>query len=285
MGTVAVIVLSHRGAAQVARLVSRISEGTDSVAVIHHDPTGEPLKLTGMRNAAVIPDPISCDWGRLSLVKAQWHSLRWVARNIPDFSWALLISGQDYPIRSMRDIERELAESPYDAYLRHFRITGDPADDVHPWQTLTRRRYLYKRRIPFSRRSIALPFQRRHPFHDGTRLYVGDMWFNLSAPAVHAMLENRELAERLMRYFRFAPIPDEAFISCMALNTDSIRTLANDSKRFIDWVGSSPHPELITAAHLDALAQSEAFFARKIDADLHPDIPDLLDELARARHH
>lgn len=283
MGTVAVIVLSHRGPAQVARLVSRISEGTNSVAVVHHDPTGEPLRLTSARNVAVIPDPIPCGWGRLSLVEAQWRSLRWVAKNIPDFSWALLISGQDYPIRSMRDIERELCESPHDAYLRHFVITDDPADDIDPWQALTRRRYLYKRRIPFSRRSIALPFRRRHPFRDGTRLYVGDMWFNLSATAVHAMLENRELAERLMSYLRFAPIPDEAFICCMALNTDPKLNVANDSKRFIDWVGSSPHPELITTAHLDALAQSDAFFARKVDADRHPDIPDLLDELAKRR--
>jgi hypothetical protein len=38
-------------------------------------------------------------------LQAQRKALGWVAANIPDFSWFLLISGQDYPVRPMKLIE------------------------------------------------------------------------------------------------------------------------------------------------------------------------------------
>lgn len=281
-GPVAVVVLSHREPGQVARLVDRITQGTNAVAVVHHDPTGEPLSLRPSSSVAVIPDPVACRWGRLSIVQAQWKALRFVRDNVPDFSWVLLVSGQDYPIRSMASIEAELAASPHDAYLRHFPV-GDPADDVVAWQALTRRRYLRKRRLPGTHRSVPLPFARRHPFRDGVGLYVGDMWFNLSATAVHRMFEAEALADRLMRYLRFAPIPDEAFICSLALNVRPALDVAPDSKRFISWRERQAHPDTITAAHLDRLRESDAFFARKVDVRAHPEVPDLLDELAAAR--
>ncbi|MEV0596371.1 beta-1,6-N-acetylglucosaminyltransferase [Nonomuraea cavernae] len=282
-GTVAVIVLSHRDPAQVARLVRRVTTGANTLAVVHHDPTGEPLTLRPASDVAVIPDPAPCRWGRLSLVRAQWRALDWVRANVPDLSWALLVSGQDYPIRTMRDIENELAVTPAHAYLRHFRADGDPADDVHPWQDLTRRRYLHRRRLPFSARSLPLPVARRHPYRDGVGLYVGDMWFNLSADAVGGMLEATPLSDRLLRYLRHAPIPDECFIASMALNTCAPELVRNDSKRFIKWTPRSKHPQTITAGHRDLLVASDAFFARKLDAAGHPEVPDLLDALAEER--
>ncbi|WP_433181003.1 beta-1,6-N-acetylglucosaminyltransferase [Actinoallomurus sp. CA-150999] len=281
-GPLVVIVLSHRHPAQVARLVDRIRTGTDTVAVVHHDPSGEPLTLRPASDVALIPDARPCRWGRLSLVEAQWRSLRWVADNIPEFSWALLVSGQDHPIRPMTAIEKELTASPYDAYLRHFAVTSDPAEDTDPWQAVTRRRYLRKRRLPRTHRSVPLPLARRHPYRDGVGLYVGDMWFNLSATAVHGMLAD-PLADRLLRYLRYAPIPDEAFICSMARNTRPALSVANDSKRFIRWGPDASHPDLITADHLDEIRASDAFFARKVDVSAHPEIPDLLDQVAAER--
>jgi hypothetical protein len=281
-GPLVVIVLSHRQPAQVARLVDRIRTGTDTVAVVHHDPSGEPLTLRPASDVAFIPDARPCRWGRLSLVEAQWRSLRWVVDNIPEFSWALLVSGQDHPIRSMTAIEKELAASPYDAYLRHFAVTSDPAEDTDPWQAVTRRRYLRKRRLPRTHRSVPLPLPRRHPYRDGVGLYVGDMWFNLSAAAVHGMLAD-PLADSLLRYLRYAPIPDETFICSMALNARPALSVANDSKRFIRWGLDASHPDLITADHLDEIRASDAFFARKVDVSAHPGIPDLLDQVAAER--
>jgi Core-2/I-Branching enzyme len=205
-----------------------------------------------------------------------------VAANVPEFSWALLVSGQDYPIRPIVQIEDELAASSRDAYLRYFEVTPHPSADTDPWQAVTRRRYLRKRRLPWSHRSVTMPFARRHPYRDGVGLYVGDMWFNLSAGTVHAMLAD-PLAGRLLRYLRYAPIPDETFICSMALNLRPPPGVARDSKRYIRWGEGAMHPDVLTPADLPELRTSDAFFARKLDATLHPQMPDLLDALADGR--
>src|SRR5215471_19909941 len=63
-GTVAVVVLSHRAPAQVARLASRLADGQDTMVAIHHDPRGEPLALRTSSSVALVPDPVPCPWGR-----------------------------------------------------------------------------------------------------------------------------------------------------------------------------------------------------------------------------
>ena len=102
--------------------------------------------------------------------------------------------------------EAELAAARCDAFLRRLRSDGDPADDVHPWQATTRRRYRYKRWLPWSARAVPLPWARRHPYHGGVHLYAGDMWVNLSAAAVGKVLGS-PLNGPLLAYLRRAPVP------------------------------------------------------------------------------
>jgi Core-2/I-Branching enzyme len=281
-GPIAVIVLSHRYPGQVARLVARITDGGDTVAVVHHDPSGEPLRLPPSSRVALIPDPVPCQWGRLSLVTAVRKSLLWARANVPDLSWALVVSGQDYPIRAIGSIEAELGAARCDAFLRHFRSDGDPADDVHPWQATTRRRYLYRRRLPGSARSVPLPWARRHPYHDGVHLYAGDMWVNLSARAVRKVLDS-PLNGPLLAYLRRSPVPDETWAATVALNGSPELAVVNDSRRYIRWPRGASHPAALRPADLAALTQSGAFFARKVDLAHWPQACDQLDDLARDR--
>ncbi len=281
-GPIAVIVLSHRYPGQVARLVSRLTDEGDTMAAVHHDPSGEPLRLPASSRVALIPDPVSCQWGRLSLVTAVDRSLRWVQANVPGLSWALVISGQDYPIRGMRSIEAELEAARCDAFLRHFRADGDPADDAHPWQATTRRRYLYKRRLPWSARSVPLPWARRHPYHGGVHLYAGDMWVNLSAAAVDKVLGS-PLNGPLLAYLRRAPVPDETWAATVALNGSPELAVVNDSRRYIRWPDGAWHPAALEPADLTELRSSGAFFARKVDPARWPQMCDHLDDLARGR--
>ena len=144
VGTVAVVVMSHCHPKQVQRLIEAVSRGQDTFVAVHHDPSGDPLRGRLPSNALRVPAPVRCSWGRWSVVEGLLRSLTFVRDNIPDLTWTLVVSGLDYPIRGMRSIERELASSPADAYLRYFRV-GDPSDDVHPWQQTCRRRYFERR--------------------------------------------------------------------------------------------------------------------------------------------
>lgn len=281
-GTVAVAVLSHTRPAQVARLVSRLECGTNTMVAVHHDPRGEPLRLRPSSSVALVPDPVSCPWGRLGIVAAIRRSLEWLRANVPTLSWALVVSGQDYPIRTMASIEAELAAARCDAFLRHFRLDGDPADDVHPWQTTVRRRYLYRRRLPATARSLSLPWPRRNPFFGNVGLYAGDIWVNLSARAVDKVLDS-PLNAPMLQYLRRSPNPDEAWAVSVALNGDPELAVVNDRRRYIRWPPRSRHPAALGPADLTDLRASSAFFARKVNLTVWPDAYDVLDAEAASR--
>jgi core-2/I-Branching enzyme len=279
----AVLVLSHRGPAQVARLVSRLATGSNTVAAIHHDPNGEPLALRPSSSLVLIPNPVPCPWGRLSRAVAIRNSLAWLRANIPELSWVLVISGQDYPIRTMASIEAELDAASCDAFLRHFRLDSDPAADVHPWQTITRQRYLYRRRLPGSARSFPLPWRRRYPFPGGEGLYAGSHWCNLSARAVDKAVDS-PLNDPLLRFLRRAPLPDEAWTATAVIAGKPDLAVVNDRRRYIRWPPRSRHPAVLTPADLPAMRESNAFFARKIDLARWPEACDALDSLAESRN-
>jgi hypothetical protein len=226
VGTIAVVVMSHRFPEQVQHLLDALSHGTDTFVAVHHDPSGEPLRVPLPSNAERVPSPVQVQWGRWSVVEALLRSLSFVRETVPDFTWALVVSGQDYPVHGMQAIERELENSSADAYLRFFPV-DDPCSDVHPWQATCRRRYLERRRLPLSSRTVPLPRERRNPFHGDTRLYVGDLWVNLSAPAVSKLLDS-PLRQPMERYLRWAAVPDEAFTPTVLLNgPGSVRVIAD----------------------------------------------------------
>jgi Core-2/I-Branching enzyme len=278
-GPVAVIVLSHRGPHQVQRLVDRLRTGDDVFVAVHHDPGGAPLALEPASNVALVPDPIRCRWGGYDLVLASWRALQWVSATVPELSWVLLISGQDYPAMPVTAIERELRASPRDAFLRHFRIDDDPALDVHPWQQLCRTRYLHRRRAPLVHKAI--PWPRRHPFHDGFHAYAGDMWFNLSRDAVDQVLDRTDRATALLRFLQHAPIPDEMFIASLVCNEPGL-DVVNDRRRYLRFERGARHPHTLGAADVPTAVSSDAFFARKLSEDTDPAALDELDRAAAA---
>jgi hypothetical protein len=275
---VVVLVFSHRDPPQVRRLVDRLREGNDVFVGIHHDPVGEPLVFPAMSDVALVPDPLHCPWGGYEVTVAMVHSLRWAVATVPELSWVLLISGQDYPAMPVRQMEHELRTSPHDAFVRHFRIDDDPALDVHHWQALTRRRYFNRRRFPRSARSY--PWPRRHPFVNGRHAYVGDVWVNLGAEAVHQVLDDDAWMRQLFAFMRAAPNADELALPSLLLNGQQHLDVVSDRRRYLRFARGEPHPATLTEADIDEIVASDAFFARKFSAAA-PAVLDRLDEHIR----
>lgn len=277
-GPVVVVILSHRDPPLVRRLLQRLEQGTNTVAVVHHDPRGPELGLPRVDHVLQIPDAQPSDWGRMGLAEAMLRGIGYAWTHVPDLSWVLLISGQDYPCRPVRHIEEELAATSHDAFVRHFRVDQDPQGDVHPWQAVTRRRYLRRLRVPGSRRSV--PFPRRHPFAGDIGLYVGDMWVNLAAPAVAHVLEQRRRLPAVERYLSRCSVPDEALLPTLLLNNGGRLDVVNDRRRFIHWNEGSPHPEFLVPSDVATASAGTDFFARKVDSERTPGVLDLFDEQA-----
>ena len=100
MPRVAYLVMSYLG--PVERLIATLRAGSpDAVIAVHHDPRVRPLgEVDAIR---IEPRPIA--WGHGSQLLAVLHGLR-VLRDRAD--WFVLLSGQDYPVRSLAEIEAGL---------------------------------------------------------------------------------------------------------------------------------------------------------------------------------
>ena len=98
---VAYLILSYTAPPLIERLVATLRTGSpDAVIAVHHD----DRRCTLGEVDALRIEPWPIEWGHGSQLAAVLRALRWV-RERAEFDWLVLLSGQDYPIRPVADIE------------------------------------------------------------------------------------------------------------------------------------------------------------------------------------
>jgi hypothetical protein len=281
MKTVVFLVLSHHKIPLVERLLHRLAETENAVSVVHHDATSATLPaLPDNGRAMLVPDRRACEWGDISVSKAILHSMHWIREEISDFSWIVLVSGQDYPAMSPRSIESELLESQADAFIHWEFVPPVARRRSTDWQRGTSRRY-YWVRVPGTHRFVHLP--RLRSYVDGVGIFAGQAAWNLGRRAVERILDDRDLTDYLeQRRLRSDLCPDEALFQTVLLNSPAGLHLVNDHRRFYRFpkTGGAAHPETLTIRDLDAILASGAFFARKFDEPASGELMDRLDRAA-----
>ena len=113
------LVLSHSRPAQLGRLVrTLLAEAPAGKVVIHHDPTGTPVApgLAGVDGHLFVPRPRPVRWADFSEAQATFTSFDWLLRAI-EFDWVVVLSGQDYPVRPLHELEQHLAATPFDGFV------------------------------------------------------------------------------------------------------------------------------------------------------------------------
>jgi Core-2/I-Branching enzyme len=305
--TVAYLVISHRRPEQVLRLVRALKESPSAEVVVRHDQRREPLNQDTVEAAGghLLDDGIEVEWGGWSYLMMVLRALEWIeARLAAD--WVLVLSGQDYPLRPIGEIEAFLAGTDYDALLGDVHEVDfshrpePPADEfflrygyghyqveLPPW--------LLYRLVPGRLRPLAyarempppltprLGFRRwRLPFGPDLRCYVSSDWITVSRHAARVLIAFARRERKAVRYFRRTVIPSEAFFASVLLSDRSLR-VDLDHRRFISFPQQGRvHPETLTVSHLDRMLASGADFARKFDERADAAVLDALDRLRAA---
>jgi hypothetical protein len=243
------LVLSHRNPAQVGRLTSALLTGAaDSRVVVHHDASSCPLERSDLdpsERVELVPWSMDVRWGDWSLVQVVLDATRWIVER-HDVEWLVLLSGQDYPLRPLAEIEAGLRGSDADAFISGRRLAPDTVAHT----------------------------VRRYP--DDVPCFKGSAWFSLRRAAIDRVLAAAHDDHELVRAFRDTRIPDEAFFHTLLFNDPSIR-IVNDDRRFMRWVDGAAHPEVLTTADLPDIERTGRDFARKVDLDADPALADALD--------
>lgn len=281
------VILSHRPPDQLLRLVTTLGRMFDDPPIVcHHDFRKCRLDQRQFPGyVTFVPRPVRTAWGEFSLVKAELLSLRFLYEQVADVDWCVLLSAQDYPVRPAEQILQELARDEYDAYIRCELLRPDAPRNR--WQAHCIGRYFHTpvklpvidrsgrprlRRLKLPR-SISRPFV---PFTESFQCYVGGQWFIANRRAVHVMLRDDQQSRRLRAHYKRVHCADESYLQCLLGNEPGLR-ISGNARRYIDWRGCGANPNVLTLEDLPRIMDSDAFFARKVEAGRSDELLAALD--------
>jgi hypothetical protein len=295
------LIMTHRNAAQIARLIQVILESSpNGWILVVHDPNGCSLagapwlsspRVVLMLNAGVYR-------GEFSQVQAYLGGLERALRSERPWDWLLYLTGQDYPLRSPRETERFLANTPYEVFLRHWEV-GSSGDIWLPQQARIRYHYRYymwprwtlpllralkwthslqKQMRVFMTYGAHIGWRSRTlPFGADLRLFGGYVFHYMRREcAEHVMAFCRERAD-VVEHYRGTMVPDESFLPTIFGNSGF--RISNENRRYIVWERNSPegHPRRLGGRDLADMCKEGYDFARRFDLEFDAEVLDALD--------
>ena len=307
------LVASHSNPAQIIRLVKILKSGSpDSLVLIHHDYSScylNPTAFEQMSNVHIMEDYISVGWGKFSMIQMELHCINWLIANSIEFEWLIFLSGQDYPIKPLTEIEEFLEKSEYDGFMDHFLAknpSGKRTDGGLKWKkAIGLRRYFYhyyklapapSEKLIARLRSLSNSLINNWqplvklmlnksgvylgircfspPFEPQFQCYVGSQWWTLSDRCIHYIHDFVNQNPAYVKYYQKTLIPDESFFQTILLNHSQLRILS-DNKRYICW--GKDTPVTLGVKDFDSLVNSNQHFARKFDIRVDAQVLDQLD--------
>ena len=282
----AYVVLSHQHPEQVLRLTRTLRRGSpESTIVLHHDDRRTRVDEAALRalNVTRVLPPSPVSWGGPTQLDAFLRGLQTALR--ADFDWLTVLSGQDYPLRPLAEIERGWRESGVDGFVESVPVEPPPWTRAGADEFARRYFYRYRQVRPPGRAlrrvvAAARPLLALREMPWGTLLGVrhrgpgvpvrrGGDWLTLSRRAVEVVTGGA-----LVDHYRRTILPTES-LPHTALHAAGL-PLSGDTRRYTAWAPGAAHPAMLGSGDLDAILASGADFARKFA----PEDP-VLDELDR----
>lgn len=291
----AFFILAHKNARQVERLFRAIYRPED-VIVLHFDRRAAPaLHRLGRElarthaNVHVLPSR-SILWGGYQMAAAQIAGMEVALRASDNWHHFINLTGQDFPIKPIADLDAHLAARPDTNYVSWFDPVFNPL-----WSNARERLSRYYLEWPWLERLLRVPglgrrlrklfgWQNRLPhipryertwpdFH----YYGGANHVILSRAGCDYFVSDPD-ARRITRWLAHSAHANEIVFQTVLLNSPLASTIVNGHLREIDFPPHTPHPRTLRLADFDRLLASPNFFARKFDESVDSAILDRLGE-------
>jgi hypothetical protein len=286
--TIAFIILAHKLPKQLGRLV-RALQNEEHWFFIHIDRKTSDADAALMYAAtAGVPnvryvERTSCEWGGFGIVRATLIAIRELLSSKLRFDYAVLQSGQQYPIRSNEHIHETLRNADGRSYIDHQPFPISPWRDggysrIEKWHfRLGNKSYAFP--APGTRNTILNLMFPKRTFPVNYWPYAGSQFWLLHQQAIEYIANFVEENQDFVRFFRYVGIPDEIFFHTILLNSPLSNTIINKHLHLIRW----PGPKIWTTQDMDELSASTALFARKFDINVDENVLDLIDEKLRRK--
>jgi hypothetical protein len=271
---IAYIVSAYKRPEQFARLVHRLAESSSSI-VVHVDAKTRRPDFAAMAGAVRDVPGVHfvsrhrCYWGGFGHVRASLKGIEHLVESRVEFDYAVLLTGQDYPLRGADGLREFFAAAGGHSYLSHWRLPFSPWGARGGLDRLEQRHLLGPGRL-----HLRLPGRRALP--DGLVAFGGSPYWALARPVVEWLHEYVRRRPDVVRFFERTYIPDELFFQSIVMSSEHAGSIVNENLRYIDWQ-AKPAPKVLTTNDVPAMLASNALFARKFDTEIDSDVLDVLD--------
>jgi hypothetical protein len=299
------IILAHKNPTQVGRLVKALNVSS-VFFYIHIDKKTEiePFlkELNHFKNVYFfIEERVNVIWGNISQVEATMIGIKKIISDNRN-GYCVLMSGQDYPIKSnkyifnffknnygMNFIRSKPIEEVWKAKSASYRVHKYNFHLIDNMRTRTSITNIYNKEF-FTKHNIKclvkliISKKRIHAFKiffirkfpKSLKAYGGNQWWAFPIETVKYIDEYIDENKFYLKYHKFTHIPDEIFFQSIISNNFD-KNKIRDSITFVDWSAKNrPLPVTFNSSDLETLkANSYFLFARKFNPESR--ILDLLD--------
>lgn len=289
---VAFLCLEHKNAAQLNRLHATLQHPLVDIYV-HLDAKSVGLRdaIRGFENLTLLSEEDSYDvrWSQFQACEAVVALISEANISGEDYKYFYLISGQDYPIRTMDSLLELLLSDDCEADF----INVSP-----PWGTVSLRAQLYWPQALLGKRAaqravsslyrgvgkrlLSLGFPARRRPKNINRFYYGSQWWCIRSECAYWIADQVNRDSSILRFFKNVQCSDECFFQSMYM-ASPFAGECGENLTYIDWSqgGSSPKMLCDESDFAEIMQAEGKFFARKFEMPASADLMDRLDALAR----
>ncbi|MES2239808.1 MAG: beta-1,6-N-acetylglucosaminyltransferase [Bacteroidota bacterium] len=301
------IILAHRYPKQVRRLIQKLAV-PEAFFYVHIDKNvlidSFSEQLTDLPNVSFVEDRRYIIWGDIEIVNATINSLKQILKDNRN-GYCVLLSGQDYPIKSNDEIKSFLAKNSGNEFIDvfslptkywstsriekyKFNLSRKKEDFVQISSALEAEFFTKKslnkiyRLIKAGRYDFVFKIFKRRKFPNYIKPYGGSQWWVLRTETIEKIIGFIKDHPDYLKYHKYSLIPDEMFFQSIVMylieNKNNIKimpflTYANWEKKNCDL------PVTFTSIDFEELNSQAYFklFARKFDIGIDEEILNKID--------
>ncbi|WP_443939081.1 beta-1,6-N-acetylglucosaminyltransferase [Pedobacter sp. MW01-1-1] len=278
---IAHIIMAHKNPEQIKRLIESLNH-PNFYFFIHLDKkvSIQDFEFIGtLPRVHFIKKRISCNWAGYSFVEAMLSATKEVLESGQPFSHINMLSGQDYPIKNVNEIDDFFKQNTEKSFL-----TYQSATEESWWEHAKNRvedyhfiDFSYKGRYFVQWLANAILPKRTFPLN--VKLYGKNdsSWWAITSDCAKYLVQFVEKNTKLQRFMRYTWGSDEFLIPTVLLSSIFANTIVNNNLRQTDWSAGGANPKIFLKEDFKSLATSDKLFARKFDQEVDSEILDQID--------
>lgn len=286
---IAYLILCHKNFDQLEMLIRALDCQEDDF-YIHVEKKVTEYPIMKGDNIFYLEDNsrISIKWASYEMIRATIRLIERCLQSDKLYDYIVLLSGQDYPIKSKEEIHEYFAENNHWNFIEikndngyYHKIYEKRNSIIYPawmlrrnyWARAIKRIYIYIT----GGNTYTFPILRRRNTTN-LRLYYGSQWWALHRECLQWILTYIKTHPDIEKFFAHSMVPDECFFQTIFM-ASPYSGKRKDKIVYMKWDGN--HPRVIDKATASFLvSQHNRFlFARKFDINTNKDALDLVSTI------